>query len=42
MKTQEEILIKIDEANELNMDGGMFHGMTYEEGVSAALEWVIE
>lgn len=42
MKTKEEINKQIDIAQERRENGEGYFGMTYEEGVMAALEWVIE
>lgn len=38
MKTITEIEEQLDKAKELN---GKYGGMTYEEGVVAALEWIL-
>lgn len=39
MKSQSEIKEMIDKASD---DERNLHGMTYQEGVRAALEWVLE
>jgi hypothetical protein len=40
-RTKEEIEQQIDESGESIEKGGKFNGMSYEEGVRAALEWVV-
>jgi len=40
MKTKEEIYKQIDKAMEAINEGGKFNGMSYEDGVKYALEWV--
>lgn len=39
-RTDMEIVEQIDEAMTARDEGGRYNGMTYEEGVIAALEWV--
>lgn len=41
MRSEKEIHEQIDEAFESRDNGGKFNGMSYEEGVIAALEWVL-
>jgi hypothetical protein len=42
-RTEEEINKLIDETNDIiNVKGTKFHGMSYEEGIVAALTWLIE
>ncbi len=38
--TETEMHEQIDAANEAIEQGSKFRGMTYEDGVKAALEWV--
>lgn len=40
-RTEKEIYDQIDKANENIESGDGFHGMSYEDGVKAALEWVL-
>ena len=42
MRAIREIEEQIDLANETMEDGGKSFGMTYEDGVKNALQWVIE
>ena len=42
MKPIIEIEEQIDLANDAIQHGGIFFGMTYEDGVKNALQWVIE
>jgi hypothetical protein len=37
-RTEQEIRDQIDKAS---VDESIFYGMTYEEGIKAALEWVL-
>lgn len=39
--TEKEIYEQIDKANENIESGEGYHGMSYEDGVKAALEWVL-
>jgi len=32
---------EVDKASDARNDGGKFNGMSYEDGVIAALEWVL-
>lgn len=41
MKTREEVNEQIDKAQQSIESGEGYHGMSYEEGVKAALEWVM-
>lgn len=41
MKTEKEIYKQIDAASDLINEGGKYFGMTYEDGVKSALEWVV-
>lgn len=41
MKDKNEINDQIDKANEGVNEGSKFPGMSYEEGVVSALEWVM-
>jgi len=41
MKTREEVYEQINKALQTIESGNGYHGMSYEEGVKAALEWVI-
>ena len=41
MKTRKEVYEQIDKAQQVIESGEGYHGMSYEEGVKAALEWVI-
>lgn len=41
MRTQAEIHSQIDMANEKEESGSGFNGMNYEDGVRAALEWIL-
>jgi hypothetical protein len=41
VKTRKEVDVQIDKANEFIENGTGCHGMSYEEGVKAALEWVM-
>lgn len=43
MRTQDEILEELGQALDIIDDENHsgFHGMSYEEGVQAALEWVL-
>jgi hypothetical protein len=42
-RTKEEIKKLIDEANTImDKEGTRFHAMSYEEGIVAALTWLIE
>ena len=40
--TEAEMHEQIDAANDAIEQGGKFLGMTYEDGVKTALEWVME
>lgn len=40
IRTEKEINDQIDKAYDIIVEGGGCFGMTYEEGVKAALEWV--
>lgn len=40
--TRTEIEEQIDKASDLIEEGGKYHGMSYEDGVREALNWVIE
>lgn len=40
-KTEKEIEAQIDKATEAIENGGKYHGMSYEDGIKAALEWVL-
>jgi len=42
MKTENEIYEQLDLASESNNEGCKFRGMSYCEGVMAALEWILE
>jgi hypothetical protein len=39
MRSTDEIYDEIDRATDKQDSGEGFHGMTYEDGVKAALEW---
>ena len=41
MKTRKEVDEQIDKAQQAIESGEGYHGMSYEEGVKAALEWVM-
>lgn len=41
MRTKEEMYEQIDIATEKQESGEGFRGMSYEDGVKAALEWAI-
>ena len=41
MRSTDEIYNEIDRATEKQYSGEGFHGMTYEDGVKAALEWAM-
>ena len=41
MKTRKEVDEQIDKAQQAIESGEGYHGMGYEEGVKAALEWVM-
>lgn len=41
MKTRKEIEDQIDKAMEAQSEGSKYPGMTYEEGVDAALRWAL-
>lgn len=41
MKTETEMYDEIDRANEAIDNGGKFNGMSYEDGIKEALEWVM-
>jgi hypothetical protein len=38
-KSEDEVLRLLDEVNDRIESGSTYAGMTYEEGVKAALEW---
>jgi len=42
MKSTADIIAIIDSANALIEEGGIFYGLSYEDGVKAALEWATE
>ena len=39
--TEDEVREEIDRANSSNEEGSRYPGMTYEEGVVAALGWML-
>ena len=41
MRTRKEVDAQLDKAQESIETGRGYHGMSYEEGVRAALEWVM-
>jgi len=41
MRTEEEAYEQIDRANDNIESGEGFHGLSYEDGVKAALEWFL-
>jgi len=42
MRTKDEMYDQIDIATEKQESGEGFNGMSYEDGVKAALEWAME
>jgi len=41
VRSDDEIHAEIDKASESEENGGTFSGMSYEQGVKYALEWVV-
>jgi hypothetical protein len=42
MRTEDEIKEQIDVAEDESMNGTKFPGMSYEDGIIEALNWVLE
>jgi len=42
MRTNDEMCEQVDKASEKQENGEGFHGMSYEDGVKATLDWVME
>ena len=40
-KTSKQIREQLDRVTEAEKNGGKYHGMSYEEGVKYALEWIL-
>lgn len=41
MKTENEIYSLIDDAMEAQADGSKYGGMSYEDGIEAACQWIL-